>query len=95
MKSTGGATTPPRVKRETLSRLACHGVVGGNRAALFNDLARGVETNDSLEPRTVEVALRGCDVPLERCPGRSIRFDNDNKFTARRALGRRRRYQQG
>ena len=52
---------------EGLRRLARHGVVGGDRAALLDDLAGRIEANDPVEPRTVEVSLRGGDVPLERC----------------------------
>ena len=61
---------------ESRRRLACHDVVGGDRAALLDDLARRVQANDPVESRAVEVALRGGDVLLERCLGRCIRFDN-------------------
>ena len=54
---------------EGLGGLTRHGVIGGDRAALLDDLAGGVEADDPVEARTVEVSLRGGDVPLERCAG--------------------------
>ncbi len=50
-------------------RLARHGVVGGDRAALLDDLAGRVEADDPVEARAVEVSLGGGDVLLERCLG--------------------------
>ena len=57
-------------------RLARDGVVGGDGAALLDDLARRVEAHDSVEARTVEVPLRGGDVLLERGEGLCISFDD-------------------
>ncbi len=52
---------------ERRGRPARDRVVGGDRAALLDDLAGGIEANDPLEARTVEVSLHGGDVLLERC----------------------------
>ena len=56
--------------------LARHGVVGRDRAALLDDLAGRIETDDALEARAVEVPLRGGDILLERGLGRCISFDD-------------------
>ncbi len=59
----GEQLAQPRV--EGLGRLARDDVVAGDGAALLYDLPCGVEASDSVEPRAVEVLLRGGDVPVK------------------------------
>src|SRR5262245_43849018 len=51
---------------EGLRGFARHCVVDGDRAALLDHLAGGIETNDPREAGAVEVLLGGSDVLLER-----------------------------
>ena len=73
----GEELTQPRVKG--LRRLSRNDVIAGDGAALLYNLACGVEASDSLEPRAVEVALRGGDIPvkavLECCTCLGVRVD--------------------
>ena len=66
---------------ERRRRLARHGVVGRNGAALLDDLAGRVQAGDPGKARTVEVSLRGRDVLLERCADLGVRFDDGHGFT--------------
>ena len=61
---------------ERLRCLARDDVVGGDRAALLDDLAGGEEADDPVETRAVEILLGGGDVPVERCLRRRVSFDN-------------------
>ena len=66
---------------ECRRRVARHGVVGGDGAALLYHLAGRVEASNSGEARAVEVSLRGGDVVFERCPDLGVRVDDGHGLT--------------
>ena len=69
-------------------RLARDRVVGGDRAALLDDLARRIEADDPLEAWAVEVSLHCGDILLERGLGLCISFDDGHASTLRRTFHR-------
>ena len=62
-------------------RVARHGVVGGDRAALLDYLAGRVEAGDAGEARTVDVSLRGGEVVFKRCPDLGVRVNDGHGLT--------------
>jgi hypothetical protein len=89
----GEQLAQPRVER--LRGLPRHDVIAGDGAALLYDLAGGVEASDPVEPRAVEVSLRGGDIGVKvvvkrcaclgariNCHGRSLLFQPNSPDSA-------------